>query len=357
MIVYQEKQKIFTSEDYIPLDQNYEKIKLDFEEKNFTLEKEDLVCYIPGSMSLTEIDEILEQNSFYFNHQQYGDYNFSRFLGESFNAEFNSQILGLDLFHADNSSSKTGGKVIKNVSGYDLAKIYLGSFNSLALITGAYIRLEKLPQSQAKIKFHKEVDLEELKLILGTNCLSYINKVCSEDFDRSCEAKIKIYNSQKIYNIFFEITVCGEEDLLNLRIKKLKNKIKEYFRKEELLISIEPFSKSLIKKDPLIYLYTNLDSISHLAKIIIEKDLESSFEINLRRSRLQIPYREIFLAELIKLYSEPLFIDIEPSNRKNILLQRKYQRSNLFENQLIRKLKNKLDPNNILNPGILIDEY
>ena len=53
-------------------------------------------------------------------------------------------ILGLDVVGGDGVASKCGGRVVKNVTGYDLAKLYCGSFGSLAVVTGAWLRLRPL---------------------------------------------------------------------------------------------------------------------------------------------------------------------------------------------------------------------
>ena len=54
-------------------------------------------------------------------------------------------ILGLDVVGADGVASKCGGRVVKNVTGYDLAKLYCGSFGNLAVTTGAWLRLRPKP--------------------------------------------------------------------------------------------------------------------------------------------------------------------------------------------------------------------
>ncbi len=54
-------------------------------------------------------------------------------------------ILGLDVVGADGAVSKTGGRVVKNVTGYDLAKLYCGSFGTLVVVTGAWLRLRPKP--------------------------------------------------------------------------------------------------------------------------------------------------------------------------------------------------------------------
>lgn len=50
-------------------------------------------------------------------------------------------IIGMTVVHADGTVSKTGGRVVKNVTGYDLAKLYTGSLGSLAVIAEISFKL------------------------------------------------------------------------------------------------------------------------------------------------------------------------------------------------------------------------
>jgi glycolate oxidase FAD binding subunit len=54
-------------------------------------------------------------------------------------------VLGLEVVGGDGIRSKCGGRVVKNVTGYDLAKLYCGSFGALAVICSAWLRLRPLP--------------------------------------------------------------------------------------------------------------------------------------------------------------------------------------------------------------------
>jgi len=54
-------------------------------------------------------------------------------------------VLGVTVVRADGVVAKAGGKVVKNVAGYDLAKLVTGSFGTLALVTEAIFRLHPLP--------------------------------------------------------------------------------------------------------------------------------------------------------------------------------------------------------------------
>jgi len=60
-------------------------------------------------------------------------------------------VIGLRLAHADGSESKSGGRVVKNVAGYDLNKLYVGSYGTLAVITEATFKLRPLPERSVTI--------------------------------------------------------------------------------------------------------------------------------------------------------------------------------------------------------------
>jgi glycolate oxidase FAD binding subunit len=55
-------------------------------------------------------------------------------------------VLGLDVALTDGTRTRCGGRVVKNVTGYDLAKLYVGSFGSLCVIESAWLRLRPRPE-------------------------------------------------------------------------------------------------------------------------------------------------------------------------------------------------------------------
>ena len=57
-------------------------------------------------------------------------------------------ILGITVALGDGTRREAGGKVIKNVAGYDLAKLFAGSFGTLGLILSVNVRLHPLPEPQ-----------------------------------------------------------------------------------------------------------------------------------------------------------------------------------------------------------------
>jgi glycolate oxidase FAD binding subunit len=58
-------------------------------------------------------------------------------------------ILGITVGLSDGTIARAGGKVIKNVAGYDLAKLFTGSFGTLGVILSVSIRLHPLPVATA----------------------------------------------------------------------------------------------------------------------------------------------------------------------------------------------------------------
>jgi glycolate oxidase subunit GlcD len=57
-------------------------------------------------------------------------------------------VLGLTLVRADGRVVKAGGRVVKNVAGYDMVKLYTGSWGTLGVIVEANLRLHALPQAE-----------------------------------------------------------------------------------------------------------------------------------------------------------------------------------------------------------------
>jgi glycolate oxidase FAD binding subunit len=60
-------------------------------------------------------------------------------------------LIGITIVRADGTVAKSGGKVVKNVAGYDLGKLMAGSAGTLALITEATFRLHPLPASRVYV--------------------------------------------------------------------------------------------------------------------------------------------------------------------------------------------------------------
>ena len=69
-------------------------------------------------------------------------------------------VLGITVALADGTLARAGGKVIKNVAGYDLGKLFAGSFGTLGLIVEVIVRLT--PDPRAKVTVVGESDDPDL---------------------------------------------------------------------------------------------------------------------------------------------------------------------------------------------------
>ena len=61
-------------------------------------------------------------------------------------------ILGLELIRSDGTCARAGGKVVKNVAGYDLMRLMAGSWGSLGLISSLTLRTMPEPPQRSGLK-------------------------------------------------------------------------------------------------------------------------------------------------------------------------------------------------------------
>ena len=65
-------------------------------------------------------------------------------------------IIGVTIALPDGTLASSGGKVVKNVAGYDLPKLVTGAFGTLGVITRAVFRLHPLPRAAKTFTFTAE---------------------------------------------------------------------------------------------------------------------------------------------------------------------------------------------------------
>lgn len=60
-------------------------------------------------------------------------------------------VIGIKLVLASGEEIKAGGKVVKNVAGYDLCKLFVGSLGTLGMITQVTLRTAPIPETAATL--------------------------------------------------------------------------------------------------------------------------------------------------------------------------------------------------------------
>ena len=96
-----------------------------------------------------------------------------------------NQVLGLRVVHANGTVVKSGGKVVKNVAGYDLNKLYIGAFGTLGIITEMTLKLSPVPVQEAILTadfqdVHRAVDTG-LKIVGSQTLPMFVNLSINAD--------------------------------------------------------------------------------------------------------------------------------------------------------------------------------
>lgn len=114
-------------------------------------------------------------------------------------------LIGVTVVEANGRISKGGGMVVKNVSGFDMMKLYLGSFGTLAVVAVANFKLLPLPTSAATImcRFGKNHDAFAFLDALNSSQLvpvaaEYLNAVALNvlEIDGHCGVAVRTEGSQ-----------------------------------------------------------------------------------------------------------------------------------------------------------------
>jgi glycolate oxidase FAD binding subunit len=112
-------------------------------------------------------------------------------------------IIGITLALPDGTLASSGGKVVKNVAGYDLPKLVTGALGTLAVITRAVFRLHPLPRN-AKTLSISGCTLDEMqRLILAVQD--------SKLAHTALQARIA-QDAEPVVDILFEGTEAGIAD-------------------------------------------------------------------------------------------------------------------------------------------------
>ena len=117
-------------------------------------------------------------------------------------------VIGMSVVQSNGKIVKTGGKVVKNVSGYDMSKLHIGALGTLGIINQISFKLIPIPK-------------KEVTLIASFN-----------DFPKSISASLEIFNSN-----ILPLALSNVDNYLNLnnltvvkiggRNKSIKRQINE----------------------------------------------------------------------------------------------------------------------------------
>jgi glycolate oxidase FAD binding subunit len=123
-------------------------------------------------------------------------------------------LIGLSLVRSDGRGAKAGGRVVKNVAGYDLMKLFTGSYGTLGIIDQVTFRVYPLAiASQTAILTGKpEAIAQATKTLLA----SALTPTAVEILSASIAAQLKLGEEMALVSRFQGIAVSVEQQVAQL---------------------------------------------------------------------------------------------------------------------------------------------
>jgi glycolate oxidase FAD binding subunit len=103
---------------------------------------------------------------------------------------FRDYVIGVTAMTAEGRVYHSGGRVVKNVAGYDLCKLLVGSLGTLAVVTQLTLKLKPLPESSVLVWTNFE-NLAERDAAVGDLLMSQTRPVAIETLNSRAAALIE----------------------------------------------------------------------------------------------------------------------------------------------------------------------
>jgi glycolate oxidase FAD binding subunit len=109
-------------------------------------------------------------------------------------------VIGVTLALTDGTLAKSGGKVVKNVAGYDLPKLVTGALGALGVITQATFRLHPMPKESRTVSCVARDARDAQRLVLAIQDSKLAHSALQVRFVESVQPQI---------DVLFEATEAG----------------------------------------------------------------------------------------------------------------------------------------------------
>ena len=296
------------------------------------------------------------------------------------NGTIRDYLLGIGIFQPDGSWTQFGSRVVKNVTGYDMCKLYTGSLGTLGIFSDFYFKLKPLPAYEKSVVmlFENLQNIYDAMVLLSRSSLqpSALEFLNSEGLEIVCR---KMDLSQKFNRYALIVRFSDLAKSVNWQVRELQQKWLPYVDEGiELSDSKQHLLLWEILREDSPYLSKNLDNNVKLKINILPSQLVhwvNLLEENLAGINSSVVLKahagngiiQMYchlensvptfqaLAKLIKEWRAKLrssrgsvIIESGPKNLKKIVDTWGYCYKDL---KIMSQIKNQLDPQEILNPG------
>jgi len=132
-------------------------------------------------------------------------------------------VLGITAVTPSGEVVHVGGKTMKNVAGYDLRKLFLGSWGTLGVITEAILRLFYLPEEH-KTMLLKFQNIESLSQLVNQISNSFLRPESMELIDAIAAQRLDSPNTFKLQEneLLILIGLAGTIEVVNRHIEEIQ---------------------------------------------------------------------------------------------------------------------------------------
>tara|TARA_B100002003_G_scaffold165930_1_gene154104 strand:- start:658 stop:1938 length:1281 start_codon:yes stop_codon:yes gene_type:complete len=345
---------------------------------------EELYIKVKACTPIVEIEEILKKNNqqLAFEPIDFGYINSSKsnkgtaagYLSCNFSGSrrfkygsVRDHILGFRGVNGRGDIIKSGGTVVKNVTGYDLSKLITGSFGTLIALTELTFKVLPMKNSSSTLIIHEDNKDEIAKLF--NNLLGSSNEISGSVF-------VPIEPSNKKFNknreeIFKFNDLKYEGPFLAIRMEGSKKSIDERIRDLSIELDLKNKKKSILDVHQSLLFWekiNNLELFSNIKNSLVRVVMPPSKCINLMK------YLDHDYKYYIDWCGSLFWIEILDMNQKKLIIMKDYITNlggyitviknsenlpllqdifTIDETRLYisKKIKESFDPKRIFNPG------
>ena len=273
-------------------------------------------------------------------------------------------LIGLKVVRADGSIVKGGGKVVKNVAGYDLPKLYCGSFGTLGVIVEATFKVRPRPEAQAALSLScasAEQAMDVATRILSSELQPFFLDLANFD-------PLNGRSNGSVYRLF--IGVAGITEEVAYQRERLRDFVGqdgtswESADEQALFLALRDFPvagesvlrcKASLLPTAVAAFCSQVEDEAHMRGLFVDFLVRAGNGLVYSRIRNQEPTASDTLLSFVdwlrittkRLEGYVVVEDIDPSLKDRVDVWGYI--GTAFP--LMKKLKETLDPNELLNPG------